>query len=113
MKWESPSFLDAGIVTEGTMSKLIVTILSAETTANRQIWSKAQPSIDKKECWICTKKKTSATAIAKQIGMGRSTAYKFLKDSGNKLIFRFYVDVGCIQFDANQHQNRNYRTIFS
>ena len=95
----SVRFLDDGISTEGTMGKMVVTILSAVAQAERQrilertnegrIEAKAKgvkfgrkPSIDKKKVLELYKKGTSATAIAKQIGIGRSTVYKFLKDSG-------------------------------
>ena len=93
-------FLDDGISTEGTMGKMVVTILSAVAQAERQrilertnegrIEAKAKgvkfgrkPSIDKKKVLELYEKGTGATAIAKQIGIGRSTVYKFLKDSGN------------------------------
>jgi DNA invertase Pin-like site-specific DNA recombinase len=93
-------FLDDGISTEGTMGKMVVTILSAVAQAERQrilertnegrIEAKAKgvkfgrkPSIDKKKVLELYEEGTGATAIAKQIGIGRSTVYKFLKDSGN------------------------------
>lgn len=92
-------FLDDGISTEGTMGKMVVTILSAVAQAERQrilertnegrIEAKEKgvkfgrkPSIDKKKVLELYEKGTGATAIAKQIGIGCSTVYKLLKDSG-------------------------------
>jgi len=94
-------FLDDGISTEGTMGKMIVTILSAVAQAERQrilertnegrIEAKAKgvkfgrkPTIDRKKVVELREKGLGATSIAKQIGIGRSTVYKLLNEVGKK-----------------------------
>jgi len=89
-------FLDDGISTEGTMGKLVVTILSAVAQAERQrilertnegrLEAKAKgvkfgrkPTIDRKKLLTLHQTGMGATAIAKQMGIGRSTVYKLLK----------------------------------
>jgi len=89
-------FLDDGINTEGTMGKMVVTILSAVAEAERQrilertnegrIEAKAKGikfgrkrSIDRDRVKILNKGGVGATDIAKQMGIGRSTVYKLLK----------------------------------
>ncbi len=91
-------FLDDGISTEGTMGKMVVTILSAVAQAERQrilertnegrIEAKAKgvkfgrkPSIDRKKIVTLHEQGMGATDIAKQMGIGRSTVYKLLKGS--------------------------------
>lgn len=93
-------FLDDGISTEGTMGKMVVTILSAVAQAERQrilertnegrIDAQAKgvkfgrkPTIDRKKILALLEKGIGATAIAKQTGIGRSTVYKLLKETGN------------------------------
>jgi DNA invertase Pin-like site-specific DNA recombinase len=92
-------FLDDGISTEGTMGKMVVTILSAVAQAERQrilertnegrVEAKAKgvkfgrkPRIDRKRILELHEKGIGATAIARQIGIGRSTVYKLLKEVG-------------------------------
>jgi len=89
-------FLEDGISTEGTMGKMIVTILSAVAQAERQrilertnegrIEAKKKGvrfgrkcKIDKKKIKQLYENGIGATAIAKQLGIGRSTVYKALK----------------------------------
>jgi DNA invertase Pin-like site-specific DNA recombinase len=90
-------FLDGGISTEGTMGKMVVTILSAVAQAERQrilertnegrIEAKAKgvkfgrkPTIDKNEVMRLHKTGIGATKIARKMGIGRSTVYKILKE---------------------------------
>lgn len=89
-------FLDDGISTEGTMGKMVVTILSAVSQAERQrilertnegrIEAKAKgvrfgrkPSINYEKVRGLYQGGTGATSIAKQLNIGRSTVYKILK----------------------------------
>jgi len=91
-------FLDDGISTEGTMGKMVVTILSAVAQAERQrilertnegrVEAKAKgvkfgrkPTIDRRKVLELHQKGIGASAIAKQIGIGRSTVYKLLNES--------------------------------
>ena len=91
-------FLDDGISTEGTMGKMIVTILSALAQAERQrilertnegrIEAKAKgvkfgrkPTIDAKKISALHKNGIGATDIARQMGIGRSTVYKSLNET--------------------------------
>lgn len=88
-------FLDDGISTEGTMGKMIVTILSAVAQAERQrilertnegrMEAKAKgvkfgrkPTIDREKILALRKKGIGATDIARKMGIGRSTVYKLL-----------------------------------
>lgn len=92
-------FLDDGISTEGTMGKMVVTILSAVAQAERQhilertnegrLEAKAKGvkfgrkcSIDRRKILALHLKGISAIEIAKQMGIGRSTVYKLLKENG-------------------------------
>jgi DNA invertase Pin-like site-specific DNA recombinase len=92
-------FLDDGISTEGTMGKMVVTILSAVAQAERQrilertnegrIEAKAKGvkfgrkrTIDSEKIIALYKAGLGATGIAKQMGIGRSTVYKLLNESG-------------------------------
>jgi DNA invertase Pin-like site-specific DNA recombinase len=92
-------FLDDGISTEGTMGKMVVTILSAVAQAERQrilertnegrIEAKAKGvkfgrkrTIDNEKIRALHKNGLGATDIAKQMGIGRSTVYKSLNKAG-------------------------------
>ncbi len=91
-------FLDDGISTEGTMGKMVVTILSAVAQAERQrilertnegrLEAKAKGvkfgrkrSIDRARVKELTASGMGATKIAKQMGIGRSTIYKLLNST--------------------------------
>ncbi|WP_340123930.1 recombinase family protein [Methylobacter svalbardensis] len=91
-------FLDDGISTEGTMGKMVVTILSAVAQAERQrilertnegrIEAKAKGvkfgrkrSVDTERLRALHKNGLGATDIAKQMGIGRSTVYKLLNET--------------------------------
>ena len=92
-------FLDDGISTEGTMGKMVVTILSAVAQAERQrilertnegrIEAKSKGikfgrkrTIDRHKILSLHKSGLGATKIAKTAGIGRSTVYKLLKEIG-------------------------------
>lgn len=93
-------FLDDGISTEGTMGKMVVTILLAVAQAERQrilertnegrLEAKARgvkfgrkPTVDKQKVLILREQGISATEIARKLDIGRSTVYKiFEKESG-------------------------------
>ncbi|MEQ1546962.1 recombinase family protein [Methyloglobulus sp.] len=94
----SVRFLDDGISTEGAMGKMVVTILSAVAQAERQrilertnegrVEAQAKGvkfgrkrTIDRKKILELHENGLGATAIAKQIGIGRSTVYKLLNDT--------------------------------
>lgn len=89
-------FLDDGISTEGTMGKMVVTILSAVAQAERQrilertnegrLEAKAKgikfgrkPSVDKEKVRTLRSQGVGATEIARQLNIGRSTVYKVLE----------------------------------
>jgi DNA invertase Pin-like site-specific DNA recombinase len=91
-------FLDDGISTEGTMGKMVVTILAAVAQAERQrilertnegrIEAKLKgvkfgrkPTIDRKKVLEMKRSGIGATSIAKEMGIGRSTVYKLLEGS--------------------------------
>ena len=91
-------FLDDGISTEGTMGKMVVTILSAVAQAERQrilertnegrLEAKAKgikfgrkPTIDRKSVWALHNDGVGATDIARQMEIGRSTVYKILESN--------------------------------
>jgi DNA invertase Pin-like site-specific DNA recombinase len=93
-------FLDDGISTEGTMGKMVVTILSAVAQAERQrilertnegrIEAKAKgvkfgrkPHINRNKVKILHKKGVGATDISRQMNIGRSTVYKILQASND------------------------------
>ena len=88
-------FLDDGISTEGTMGKMVVTILSAVAQAERQrilertnegrIEAKTKgvkfgrkPSVNKQKVIALHQEGVGATEIARQLNIGRSTIYKIL-----------------------------------
>lgn len=91
-------FLDDAISTEGSMGRMVVTILSAVATAERQrilertnegrIEAKSKGvkfgrkrKIDRKKILDLYANGMGATALAKQEKIGRSTVYKLLKES--------------------------------
>ena len=91
-------FLDDGISTEGTMGKMVVTILSAVAEAERarilertnegRIQAKAKGvkfgrkrRIDRQKVFAMKAEGIGATAIAKRLNIGRSTVYKILGNS--------------------------------
>jgi len=93
-------FLDDGISTEGTMGKMVVTILSAVAQAERQrilertnegrleamakgVKFGRKRSIDRAKVRELAASGMGATKIANQMGIGRSTIYKIL-DSANE-----------------------------
>lgn len=80
------------------MGKMVVTILSAVAQAERQrilertnegrVEAKAKgvkfgrkPTVDRKKILELHEKSVGATAIAKQLGIGRSTVYKLLANN--------------------------------
>lgn len=88
-------FLDDGISTEGTMGKMVITILSAVAQAERQrilertnegrLEAKAKgvkfgrkPTVDKTKVHALHGQGVGATEIARQLKIGRSTVYKIL-----------------------------------
>ena len=91
-------FLDDGISTEGEMGKMVITILSAVAQAERQrilertnegrVEAKAKGvkfgrkrTIDRKKVRAMKAQGLGATEIANQLGIGRSTIYKLLKEA--------------------------------
>ena len=90
-------FIDDGISTEGTMGKMVVTILSAVAQAERhrilertnegRLEAKSKGikfgrkrKIDRKKVLSLKLSGKGASEIAKQLGIGRSTVYKLLKN---------------------------------
>lgn len=90
-------FLDDGISTEGTMGKMVVTILSAVAQAERMrilertnegrqeakakgVKFGRKPTVDKAKVHLLHEQGVGATEIAKQLKIGRSTVYKVLTD---------------------------------
>lgn len=90
-------FIDDGISTEGTMGKMVVTILSAVAQAERhrilertnegRLEAKSKGikfgrkrKIDRKKVLSLKLSGIGASEIAKQLGIGRSTVYKLLKN---------------------------------
>lgn len=94
-------FLDDGISTEGSMGKMVVTILSAVAQAERQrilertnegrveamsngVKFGRKRSINRKKVLAMKAQRIGATEIAKQLAIGRSTVYKILKESSER-----------------------------
>jgi len=94
-------FLDDGISTEGTMGKMVITILSAvaqaeihrmlERTNEGRQQAKARGvkfgrkrTIDRKKVCDLYANGVGATAISRQMKIGRSTIYKLLKEAPNQ-----------------------------
>jgi len=92
-------FLDDGISTEGATGKMVVTILSAVAQAERQrilertnegrLEAKSKGvkfgrkrTIDRKKLLALRESGIGAAAIARQMGIGRSTVYKLLAEIG-------------------------------
>lgn len=92
-------FLDDGISTEGATGKMVVTILSAVAQAERlRILERTNEgrleartkgvkfgrkrSVDRKKLKALRKAGLGATEIARQMGIGRSTVYKLLAETG-------------------------------
>lgn len=90
-------FLDDGISTEGTMGKMVVTILTAVAQAERsrilerthegRVEAKAKGvklgrkrTIDREQVSKLHISGIGATKIANKVGIGRSTVYKLLKE---------------------------------
>jgi DNA invertase Pin-like site-specific DNA recombinase len=95
-------FIDDGISTEGTMGKMVVTILSAVAQAERQrmlertnegrLEAKAKgvkfgrkPSVDKGKVRSLYSQGIGATAISRKLKIGRSTVYKVLTDESPEM----------------------------
>jgi len=93
----SVKFMDDGISTEGTMGKMVVTILTAVAQAERHrilertnegrlaakhkgIKFGRKRTINREKVISMYKNGTGATKIAKETEIGRSTVYKILKD---------------------------------
>ena len=91
-------FLDDGISTEGAMGKMVVTILSAVAQAERQrilertnegreeakirgVKFGRKRTVDREKALTMKDKGVGATDIARNLGIGRSTVYKILKES--------------------------------
>ena len=94
-------FLDDGITTEGTMGRMVVTILSAVAQAERErilertnegrLEAKAngvrmgrKRSIDRERVLELHQNGLGATQIAQQLRIARSTVYKILSDDGKQ-----------------------------
>ena len=92
----SVKFLADGISTEGEMGKMVVTILSAVATAERArilertnegrlaaqskgIQFGRKESVDRKQLKELVESGLGATAIAKEMGIARSTVYRLMK----------------------------------
>ena len=90
-------FLDDGISTEGSMGKMVVTILSAVAQAERQrilertnegreeakirgVKFGRKRTVDRERALAMKNKGVGATEIARNLRIGRSTVYKILKD---------------------------------
>ena len=99
----SVHFLDEGISTEGTMGKMVVTILSAVAQAERhRIMERTQEgrieaqakgikfgrkrTIDRQQVLDLYAQGIGATKIAQQMQIGRSTIYKLLKEANQEQV---------------------------
>lgn len=93
-------FLDDGISTEGAMGKMVVTILAAVAEAERarilertnegRLEAKAsgvkfgrKATIDRDKLQQLHNAGMGASAIAKEMGVGRSTVYKILREAAD------------------------------
>lgn len=93
-------FLDDGISTEGTMGKMVVTILSAvaqaecqrilERTNEGRLEAKAKGvkfgrkrTVKRQQVLTMKSQNLGASAIAKQLNIGRSTVYKILSETNS------------------------------
>ena len=93
----SVRFLDDGISTEGTMGKMVVTILSAVAQAERQrilertnegrldaknrgVKFGRKRSVDRDKLMALKQQGFEASEIAKKMEIGRSTVYKLLSE---------------------------------
>ncbi len=93
-------FLDDGISTEGTMGKMVVTILSAvaqaecqrilERTNEGRLEAKAKGvkfgrkrTVNRQQVLTMKSQNLGASAIAKQLNIGRSTIYKILREANS------------------------------
>lgn len=96
-KGVSVRFIEDGISTEGSMGKMVVTILSAVAQAERErilertnegrLDAKARGvifgrkrSIDRKKLNELHQNGVKASEIARQLGIGRSTVYKLIRE---------------------------------
>ena len=88
-------FLDDGITTEGTMGRMVVTILSAVAQAERErilertnegrLEAKANGvRMGRKRVLELHQNGLGATQIAQQLRIARSTVYKILSDDGKQ-----------------------------
>ncbi|QLQ32167.1 MAG: recombinase family protein [Candidatus Thiothrix singaporensis] len=95
-------FMDDGISTEGAMGKMVVTILAAVAQAERArilertnegreearakgIQFGRKPTVDRDKLLELHQEGIGATEIASQMGIGRATVYKILKELEFKL----------------------------
>ena len=91
-------FLDDGISTEGSMGKMVITILAAVAQAERErimertnegreaakakgIKFGRKPSIDREQFAALVAAGKGATEISKAMSIGRSTVYKLMKEA--------------------------------
>ena len=101
-------FLDDGISTEGTMGKMVVTILSAVAQAERErilertnegrLEARAKgvrfgrkPRINNDHVLTLRGEGLGATDIAKQMNIGRSTVYKILHEDARRRELKYAV----------------------
>ncbi|CNF62712.1 recombinase family protein [Yersinia similis] len=94
-------FIDDGIITDGEMGKMVITILSAVAQAERQrilertnegrqeaklkgIRFGRRCSIDRNSVLELHRQGTGATEIARQLSIARSTVYKVIDESKQK-----------------------------
>ena len=106
----SVKFLDDGISTEGTMGKMVVTILSAVAQAERQrilertnegridakfrgVKFGRKRSVDREKLSTLKQQGFGATEIAKKMGIGRSTVYKLLKEISELRDVRLFTEL--------------------
>ena len=96
-------FIKEGLSTEGTMGKMVVTILSAVADAERErilertnegridamangVTFGRKRSVDRVKLHELHKGKMGATDIANELGIGRSTVYKILNEDNPKKV---------------------------